>query len=125
MYETNDPHVALFAIKGLIRFLDETSNHIPKLIELRNHAPFDQFADAQLVAVQLAADVLLEHDSTLLMKASIAVAENTEVSAIIREDAVAALSIGLARMCGQNGSIRETAEEIVSFARTVTDRHLS
>lgn len=124
LHATDDPFVAQFAIKGLIRFMDETAEHIPKLIELCRRASFDPCGDTQLVAVQLAADVLAEQDSPLLMRTLISVAENPEGTVILRQDAVASLSVGVERLLGEGEDMPETGAEILALARELTDaRH--
>lgn len=114
---TADPFVAQWALKGLVRFLGETGQHIPKLIELCRRAPFDPLGEAQLVAVQLAADVLAVEDSPLLMKVLIDIAEDVEASVILRQDAVASLSIGVERLLDVGEDMPETGAEILVLAR--------
>ena len=122
---TTDPFVAQYALKGLVRFLGETGQHIPKLIELCNRAPFDPSGDAQLVAVRLAADVLAAEDSPLLMKVLIDIAENAEAPVILRQDAVASLSIGVERLLDEVEDMPETGAEILVLARELIEPRLN
>lgn len=122
---TTDPFVAQYALKGLVRFLGETSQHIAKLIELCKRAAFDPLGEAQLVAVQLAADVLAVEDSPLLTKVLIAIAENAEAPVILRQDAVASLSIGVERLLDEGDDMPETGAEILVIARGLIEPRLN
>ncbi len=124
MNATEDPFVAAWALKGLVRFLNETANHIPKLIELCRRTHFDEHGHAQHVAVQLAADVLAEQDSPVLMKALIEIAENPEQSVVLRQDAVASLSLAVERLLEKGEDMPETGAEILVLAREqISSRH--